>query len=139
MKQRPWREQGYCCERCLSCINQYPHVITTPLWLKKCFSKLKRCKITNNIKTMKCKYGGYLRKSSEAREKQALSISSQKEAIKSKFPDLEIVWFSESRSAFEPNNRPEFSKMINMALNDELYGIVAWHPDRLSRNEKDAG
>ena len=26
-----------------------------------------------------------------------------------------------------------------MAVAGELYGIIAWHPDRLSRNEKDAG
>ena len=88
---------------------------------------------------MKYKYGGYIRKSSEAKEKQALSIASQKEAIKNKFPDFDIVWFEESRSAFEPNNRPEFVRMLNMALNDELHGIIAWHPDRLSRNEKEAG
>ena len=88
---------------------------------------------------MNQKYGGYLRKSSEAREKQALSRASQKEAIKNKFPELDIVWFEESRSAFEPNNRPEFSKMLNMGIDGELHGIIAWHPDRLSRNEIDAG
>lgn len=87
----------------------------------------------------KLTYGGYIRKSSEAKEKQALSIASQKEAIENKFPNLDIIWFEESRSAFEPNNRPEFLKMLNMALSGKLHGIIAWHPDRLSRNEKDAG
>ena len=84
-------------------------------------------------------YGGYVRKSQEARERQALSIASQKEAIKNMFPDLDIVWFEESRSAFEPYNRPVFTEMLNMAKNNKLYGIISWHPDRLSRNEVDAG
>ncbi len=88
---------------------------------------------------MKNIYGGYLRKSSESKEKQALSLDSQEEAIKNKFPDLEIVWFKESKSAFKPDNRPEFSRMIKMATKGELYGILAWHPDRLARNEVDAG
>ena len=88
---------------------------------------------------MKYKYGGYIRKSSEAKEKQALSIDSQKEAITEKFPELDIIWFEESRSAFEPNNRPKFTEMLDRALSGELHGILAWHPDRLSRNEKDAG
>src|SRR3989344_3448995 len=82
---------------------------------------------------------GYLRKSSESREKQALSIPSQKREIQSKFPDQEIIWIEEEKSAFKPYNRPKFAQMMKMVQEGRVDCIVAWHPDRLSRNEIDAG
>lgn len=89
---------------------------------------------------MKYKYAAYIRKSSESKEKQALSIPSQREKIQEVFPDLDIVdWIEEEKSAFKPYNRPKFAKMMEMIHKKELDGIVAWHPDRLSRNEIDAG
>jgi len=44
----------------------------------------------------------------------------------------------ERHSAFLPNNRPAFAAMIERIRKGEAQGIVAWHPDRLSRNEIDA-
>lgn len=88
---------------------------------------------------MKYKYGASIRKSSESREKQALSNESQKREIKLKFPDLDITeWFVESKSAFKPYGRPEFTRIMKMVHEGKLDGILAWHPDRLSRNEIDA-
>ncbi|MBM2820833.1 MAG: hypothetical protein HW405_593 [Candidatus Berkelbacteria bacterium] len=87
----------------------------------------------------KIKYFAYLRKSSEAEEKQALSIPAQKDKIKELFGDLDVVdYFEESHSAFHPYNRPLFAKMIERINKGEASGIVTWHPDRLSRNEVDA-
>jgi site-specific DNA recombinase len=85
------------------------------------------------------KYIRYRRKSSEQYEKQALSIESQKIELDKKFSDLEIVAdFEESKSAFTPHNRRKFESMIEMIQKGQADGIIAWHPDRLSRNEIDA-
>ncbi len=85
------------------------------------------------------KYFIYLRKSTEGDERQALSIDSQEDKAKEMFSDLNIVdTFVEKHSAFKPYNRPEFEKMINRIRAGEANGIIAWHPDRLSRNEIDA-
>lgn len=87
----------------------------------------------------KIKYFAYLRKSSEAEERQALSIESQMDKIKELFGDLDIVdYFEESHSAFKPYNRPLFAQMIERLAKGEAQGIISWHPDRLSRNEIDA-
>ena len=89
---------------------------------------------------MKYKYVAYIRKSSESKEKQVLSIPSQKRELQEKFPDLDITeWIDEEKSVFKPYNRPKFADMIERVIKGEIYGIVAWHPDRLSRNEIDAG
>src|SRR3989338_74881 len=85
-------------------------------------------------------YVGYLRKSSESREKQALSIESQKAELSQAFPDLKITeWIEESKSAFKPYNRPKFTDMMRRVHEGEIYGIAGWHPDRISRNEIEAG
>jgi len=85
------------------------------------------------------KYFAYVRKSSEGEERQALSIGSQIDKAKEIFGDLTIVEFLEEKhSAFKPYNRPVFEDMIKRIRKGEADGIVAWHPDRLSRNEIDA-
>lgn len=88
----------------------------------------------------KLRYDGYLRKSTESSERQALSIPAQKKEILAKFPKVKIVrWVEESRSAFEAENRPEFDAMLKRLKNGEIDGIVAWQPNRLSRNALEAG
>lgn len=80
----------------------------------------------------------YARKSSEDAERQSLSIASQIRKLKEMFPNTKIViQLEESRSAFEPG-RPVFAKVMEMLQKGEADGIIAWHPDRLSRNEIDA-
>ncbi len=89
---------------------------------------------------MKYKYIAYIRKSSESKEKQALSIQSQRDKLKSEFPNLDIIeWVEEEKSAFKPYNRPKFANMMEKIHEGKIDGIIAWHPDRLSRNEIDAG
>jgi site-specific DNA recombinase len=80
----------------------------------------------------------YARKSSEDAERQSLSIPAQVRKLKEMFPDIKIVAdFEESRSAFDPG-RPVFGKVMDLIQKGEAEGIIAWHPDRLSRNEIDA-
>jgi len=85
------------------------------------------------------KYFAYVRKSTEGEERQALSIESQRDKVKEFFSGLEIVDIMEEKhSAFSPYNRPVFAEMIKRIRKGEAEGIIAWHPDRLSRNEIDA-
>ena len=92
-----------------------------------------------NIEPNTTKYFAYVRKSTEGEERQALSIQSQKDKVREQFHNLDIVdVLVEKRSAFKPNNRTVFQDMIERIEKKEATGIIAWHPDRLSRNEIDA-
>lgn len=85
------------------------------------------------------RYIAYVRKSTEGDERQALSIESQKERIRELFGNLDIAEIiEERRTAFLPENRPAFARMIEALRQGQAQGVVAWHPDRLSRNELDA-
>ena len=90
------------------------------------------------------KYVAYVRKSTEQAERQAMSIEAQIEAIKRQFPNLDITFvvnpdgtIGESMSAAKPG-RPLFNQMMQDLTAGKYQGIVAWHPDRLSRNMPDA-
>ena len=89
-------------------------------------------------KTPKIKYFAYMRKSSEDKEKQSLSIPAQRAKLTEMFGDLDIEFIEEERSAFIPHNRPQFSDMLLRIRSGERIGLVVWHPDRISRNEVDA-
>src|SRR5665213_3390832 len=86
----------------------------------------------------KTKYFAYLRKSSEDKERQALSIPAQRAQLSERFPTLDIEFVDEEKSASIPYNRPKFTDMFLRIRNGERAGLIAWHPDRLSRNEVDA-
>lgn len=89
--------------------------------------------------TSSIRYIAYVRKSTEGDERQALSIESQKERVRELFRSLDIAEVvEERRSAFSTHNRPVFAQMIERLKKGEAQGIIAWHPDRLSRNELDA-
>ena len=89
--------------------------------------------------TEKIKYFAYVRKSTEGVERQALSIPAQKDQLIKVFGHLDIEFVEDRASAFKPFNRPAFADMLERIRKGERTGLVAWHPDRLSRNEKDAG
>src|ERR1039458_3733280 len=86
------------------------------------------------------RYIAYLRKSEERLERQELSIPAQKRKIEEIFPDLKIIDFvEETKSAFKPG-RPLFNNSVLKRIErGEAEGIIAWHPNRTSRNEIDAG
>ena len=85
------------------------------------------------------RYAIYTRKSTEDEERQVLSLDSQRDKIKELFGNVKIVKeFRESKSAFEPDKRPQFKELLELVDTGKVDGIIAWHPDRLSRNAMDA-
>src|SRR3989344_2603345 len=77
----------------------------------------------------------YCRKSTDESDRQVLSLDSQNEAAVKMFGNLKIIKLPpESVSAFKPYKRPVFADMIERIKNGEAQGVIAWHPDRLSRN-----
>lgn len=84
------------------------------------------------------KYFAYVRKSSEGKERQALSIPAQKENIRQIFPGIDIEFIEEEKSAFKPYNRPNLASLLERLDKGERTGLIAYSPDRLSRNEVDA-
>jgi len=91
---------------------------------------------------MKTKFFLYARKSSEAEERQAMSIEAQLHELTelANRENLTIAeTFIESKSAKTPG-RKEFNRMIEkIHASKEPVGILAWHPDRLARNSIDGG
>lgn len=91
---------------------------------------------------MDIRYCLYARKSSEDDERQALSIDSQiKEmtevARREKLNITEIR--KESHSAKASGQRSVFNQLIQDVRSDIFSGVIAWAPDRLSRNAGDLG
>lgn len=88
------------------------------------------------------KYCLYARKSTEAEDKQALSIDSQiKEMIAlSQRDGLNIVDIKrEAHSSKEVGQRPIFNQMLTEIRQGQYNAILTWAPDRLSRNAGDLG
>ncbi len=97
----------------------------------------------NNIDFTKLKPASYNRKSSEAEDRQMLSIESQKDEAKRivdfyKLPDF-IETFEESKSAKKEFARPGFTSLIQMIEKGQVDTIVCWKPDRLARNMTEGG
>jgi len=83
----------------------------------------------------------YCRKSSEAEDRQVLSIESQTRELKQiaaklGVPVVEIL--TESKSAKEPG-RAVFNAMMQRLYRGEASGIICWKLDRLARNPVDGG
>jgi len=93
--------------------------------------------------TKQIKYAIYARKSSEAEDRQALSIESQisEDQALARRQGLHVeseLLFSESHSAKSPFQRPVFEELIKRVEKGRVQGVIAWHPNRLSRNSIDA-
>jgi DNA invertase Pin-like site-specific DNA recombinase len=83
----------------------------------------------------------YCRKSSEAEDRQILSIDSQiselkRVAVKRGLNIVEIL--TEAKSAKAPG-RPVFNSMMERLYRGEADGILCWKLDRLARNPVDGG
>lgn len=90
----------------------------------------------------------YLRKSTrDEAERQIRSIGDQREdclALSERLNLTIVDEFVEARSASRPNERPIFKNMLKeLSYKDpnrrRAEGILAWHPDRLTRNALEAG
>ena len=90
----------------------------------------------------KLRYILYARKSTEAKERQALSIPEQISECRKCIETLGLTVvkeLQESKSAFKTNNRPAFDTMLAMIKRNEADAILTWKPDRLCRNPKEGG
>src|SRR3989344_577245 len=88
------------------------------------------------------KYCLYARKSTEAEDKQALSIESQvKEmmtiAERERLSITEVK--REAHSSKEVGQRPVYNQMLAEVREGKFNAILTWAPDRLSRNAGDLG
>jgi DNA invertase Pin-like site-specific DNA recombinase len=84
----------------------------------------------------------YSRKSTESDELQQLSIGAQINEMTAlaKRENIEILKaFQESHSAKDSGQRPVFNEMIKEIKTGKFNAILAWAPDRLSRNAGDLG
>ena len=87
------------------------------------------------------RYYLYARKSTDAEDRQVLSVGSQLDEgwALARRDDLDIVKvFIEKQSAKSPG-RAEFNKIIDGIRRGDADGIISWLPDRLSRNPVDSG
>ncbi len=83
----------------------------------------------------------YARKSTEDEARQVLSIGSQLDELRAfaRKESLQVVReYVEAKTAKEPG-RPVFNEMMEAVENGEAEALLAWHPDRLSRNSVDGG
>ncbi|KKP76329.1 MAG: Recombinase [Parcubacteria group bacterium GW2011_GWC1_35_21] len=88
------------------------------------------------------KYCLYSRKSTEAEDKQALSIESQVKEMQAlaERDHLHIVEIKrEAHSSKEVGQRPIYNEMLSEIKQGKFNAILTWAPDRLSRNAGDLG
>ena len=94
------------------------------------------------------KYVIYLRKSTKSDEQQKDSIEEQenrcvefaiKNGLNIRDADGQIRKVVEIESARTSDKRPHFSKMLRDIKAEKYNSIIAWAPDRLARNMKEAG
>jgi site-specific DNA recombinase len=93
-----------------------------------------------DLKTLK--YVMYLRKSTEDEGRQIRSIGDQEKDCKDLVKRLSlnvIDTIREEKSAKKPGHRPAFLDMLKRIRRKEFDAIIAWHPDRLSRNSIESG
>ena len=89
------------------------------------------------------RYVLYVRKSSEDAEAQAKSLPDQIADCKEYANNHGLLLvgepIQESKPAKKSGNRPLFSQMLKDIEKGKYDAILAWHPDRLSRNSLEAG
>src|SRR3989338_10788182 len=88
------------------------------------------------------RYCLYARKSTEAEDKQALSIESQVKEMQvlAEREHLHVVEIKrESHSSKEVGQRPVYNQMLEELRSQKFNAILTWAPDRLSRNAGDLG
>ena len=99
---------------------------------------------TEAVDTTTVRYALYARKSTQDDERQERSIEDQVQDCVERVivPERLILAqdpILESYSAKEPDVRPKFRRLIEDIKSGRITGLIAWHPDRLARNMKEAG
>jgi len=95
-----------------------------------------------NIDITKLRYVLYARKSTDDAKNQVRSIDDQIAECKQLAERLGIhiaETIIEKKSAKKPGQRPLFRQMLKDIQKGKYDGIVAWNPDRLSRNMRESG
>lgn len=89
------------------------------------------------------RYALYARKSTTGDERQERSIPDQIRDCMDKvvsISNLNVVKVvEEKQSAKDPDIRDKFTDLLEDIRSGRIDGIISWHPDRLSRNMKEAG
>lgn len=116
---------------------------TTPKELTELL-KLSTPKDPRDVDPSTLKYVIYARKSTKGDERQERSISDQIRDCINKVVSMDNIKvygkpIEERCSAKDPDIRPEFNQMIEDINAGKIDAVIAWHPDRLSRNMKEAG
>ena len=124
-------------------VNKEAIIPTTPKELKELLS-LASPKQNHEIDYSQLRYVIYARKSTTGDERQERSIPDQiKDCVEKvvKVHNLRVIGkpIEEKCSAKEPDIRDEFKKILQDVRAGRIDGIISWHPDRLSRNMKEAG
>lgn len=95
-----------------------------------------------DTKDVSLKYVLYARKSTKGKDKQEHSVDDQIKECK-EFADrnglLIIDIVKEEETSHIAGKRDEFYSMLENIRKGKYNAILAWHPDRLARNMKDAG
>ena len=83
----------------------------------------------------------YARKSTDDLSRQVRSIDDQLAELRDLARQEHITVVEEliERQTAKKPGRPVFNAMLERIENGEADGVLAWHPDRLSRNSVDAG
>ncbi len=116
----------------------------TPDELAEIIDKIRNKKDEEQEDISKYRYAIYVRKSTDDPKRQARSLPDQILECRRIAKERHLVIppnsiFQESQSAKEPDIRPVFRKLIDAIKEGKYDGILSWHPDRLSRNMKEAG
>ena len=100
--------------------------------------------VTKILPKEKRRYVIYLRKSTDSEDKQVRSLPDQRieclelaERLGVEVKESDII--EESESAKLSGKRPLFDTMMLGFETGKYHGLIAWSPDRLSRNMKEAG
>jgi DNA invertase Pin-like site-specific DNA recombinase len=98
--------------------------------------------LDEELDVTKLKYVMYVRKSSEAKDRQARSIKDQIsdcKIIQERYGLNVLKVIKEEKSAKTPRKRVEFTQMLKDIKKGEYNAILAWNPDRLARNMREGG
>ncbi len=96
----------------------------------------------NELDITKLKYVLYARKSTDDPQRQIRSIPDQIAECMQLADRLELrvlKTIQEKKSAKKPNQRPQFRQMLREIKSGKYDAVLAWNPDRLSRNMLEAG